>query len=87
MKQNHDLAAMAAKEQRRRARRIEVILPTSSLEVFDNDQTMEAVSDNEPAVRPASFHAGLIMEQAHAHFDMDMVEEQAAPQSPADRAL
>lgn len=81
MEQKHEVAAFAAAWQSR--------MPASSPEVSDDDPmmetssdddpTMEIGSDNDSASEPAPVHAGLTMEQAHAHFNAAMAEEQPAP--------
>ena len=40
---------------------------------------MEEASDNNPAPAPALAHAGFTIEQAHAHFNEAMEEEELAP--------
>lgn len=51
--------------QARRVRRIVVGLPTSLLEVSDDDRTMQEVFDDEPMPLPVSIHASFTMEQAN----------------------
>ena len=71
---------MAANWPARHAQQIEEDLPTSSSEVADNDLMMVVASDDELAPLNVPFHADLTMEQAHAHFDDVMAEEQPAQQ-------
>ena len=58
----HEMAALAAAWQFRRARRIEQGIPASSLEVFDDDPTMETGFDNNLALEPMLMHVSLTME-------------------------
>lgn len=76
MKQKHEVYALAAAWHSCRARQIEVGMPTSSLEVYNDDKTMDTGSSDEKALATMPVHAGLTMEQAHAHFTAIMVEEQ-----------
>ena len=70
--------SLAANWQTRHAQQIEEDLPASSPKVADNDLMMVVASDDELAPLNVSFHADLTMEQAHAHFDDVMAEEQPA---------
>lgn len=65
----HEVAALAAAWQSRRARQIEASMPTNSPELSDDDPTMETGSNNDSAPEPAPVHVGLTMEQAQAHFN------------------
>jgi hypothetical protein len=65
----HEVTALVASWQSRRARRIEAGMPARSPEVSDDedDPTVETNSED-TAPEPAPVHAGITMEQAHAHF-------------------
>jgi hypothetical protein len=80
MEQKHEVAALVAAWQSRRARRIEVGMPACPPKVSDGDTMMEMGSNDDSAPEPAPVHAGLTMEQeqAQAHFTATMAEEQAA---------
>lgn len=69
----HELAAWGC----HRARRVETGLPTRSPEVsdYEDDPAMETGSDDTvPELAPV--HVGFTMEQAHAHYNAAMAEEQ-----------
>ena len=58
----YEVAALAAICQSHCAKQIEADMPTSSLEVSDNDPTMETGSDDDSLPEPAVVHVGLTME-------------------------
>ena len=69
-KMKHEVAALAAAWQSRRARRTEARMPASSPEVSDDDATMmETCSNDDSATDPAPVHVGLTMEQAQTRLN------------------
>ena len=76
----HAVAALVVAWHSCRARRIKVGLPTSSPEVFDDedDTTMETVSYDTAPAPPPPVHADFTMEQVQTHYNATMAEEQPA---------
>lgn len=60
-------------------------MPANSLEVSDNNPTVEEASDDERVPLPAPVLVGFIMENVQTHFNIVMVEEHPAPSMSAFR--